>query len=289
MNIGGKIFGSIAFAESTRRSASGFRNCALFLLTALLSTACSSQPAMAPGHVARLHSGKLVINIPRDAVRVQSRIPPFQLLAQAVIITAITWPEFGIAMAPVDGMYFPSPDASPVLKLYGKTITGLPLSQDFRVLGSEVVNTVPWIKHSSALVILHEPDGISAGQMHHMIEKDNVNAIAFAQPRITFTLDMSALAMHVSIGVYAKGRHGAVFLDGGGVTASTSLEKSGAPLTADEMDDVDAGRGFINKVRAFRAKLWFANRGERFNIALAEDLRLIEQRLVNYLNGRRHA
>lgn len=263
--------------------------CRLILLPILLVAACSSQPAMAPAKVAELHSGKMIINIPDNAFRVQSQVPLGEVIAEAVVIAAITVPAFGVAMAPVNTMYYASSGASAVLKPYSQEITRVPLLQDFHVLGDEVVNAVSWIKYPSALEVTHEPDGISAGVMRHTVQSDHVNAIAFAQPVISFNLDMSALVMRVSVSVYAKGEHGPVFLDGRTLTASTSLNKSGEPLTPDQMDDVDEGRGFINKVRAYRAKLWFANRGERFNIALSEDLRLIEERLIHYLHGRRHA
>lgn len=239
--------------------------------------------------MSELHSGKLVINISDNALKVQSQVPLGEIFTEALVISAITLPELGMAIAPVDTMYGASSNRSRVLNPYSREITRIPLLQDFHVLGEEVVRDVPWIKRLKALKMTREPEAIGTGAMRHWVQTDNVNAIAFAQPVIFFNFDMSKLVMRVSVTVYAKGEHGPVFLDGGTLTASSSLRKSGEPLTSDEMDDVDEGRGFMNKVRAYRAKLWFASQGERFNIALAEDLRLIKPRLVSYLRGRRHA
>ena len=257
------------------------------MLPILSLAACSSQPAMAPGHVAELDSGMLVINIPRDPVRVKSRVPMLELLSEAVVIAVVAGPEFGAAISEGNSIHYSPSSDSPALRPYGNAIAAFPFPQDFRVLGDEVADAVPWIGQSSEMRIMHEPDGIGAGAMRHIVEAGKVNAIAFVQPAITFTRDMSRLDMRASISVYAKGVHGAVFLDGGALTAFTSLQNAGAPLTPDEMDDVDAGRGFMKKVRTLRARLWFANHGERFNIAVLEDLRLIRQRLVDYFHGRR--
>lgn len=259
-----------------------------FVLPIILLAACSSQQAMTSGQVAALRSGKLIINIPRSAFRAKSQTPAGELFAEAMVAGVIMGPLVGIAVTSNDTHDRPS-NKSPVLKPYEQEISKFPLSQDFRELGGEVVKTVPWIRHPSDLEITHQSNGIGVGKMRRIVASDNVNAIAFAQPVITFTLDMSALVMRTSIMVYVKGAHGPVFFDGGAVTASTALEKSGEPLTPDQMGDVDEGRGFLNRVRAFRAKLWFAHQGERFNIALAEDLRLTERRLSTFLKGRHHA
>lgn len=281
--------GSRTLLNHLSRIVMEFGKCPVLFLPVLLFAACSSQPVMAPDKVAELHSGKLIINIPDNAFRIKSQAPIGEVLAEMILIATITVPEFGVGMAPVNDMYYASPGNSPALKPYSHELSRVPLSQDFRVLGREVVDAVPWMKRSSVPDIKHESNGISAGAMRHIVQSDNVNAIVFMQPVIIFTSDMSALAMRVTVSVYAKGERGPVFFDARTLTASTSLEKSGEPLTPDEMDDVDEGRGFINKTRAFRAKLWFAHRGERFNIALAEDLRLIKQRLVRYLHGHPHA
>lgn len=271
------------------RIALGLRGYLILFLPVLLLAACSSQQAMTPGQVAELHSGKLIVNIPHNAFRVQSQAPLAEVFVEAMVAAAIAGPVAGGAVAAGNQTTYPSSSKSPVLKPYNQEISKFPLSQDFHVLGSEVVKAVPWIGHTSGLEITHQTDGIGAGRMRLIVQSDNVNAIAFAQPVITFTRDMSALVMRTSISVYIKGERGPVFFDGGAVTASTSLEKSGETLTPDQMDDVDEGRGFINKVRAFRAKLWFANQSERFNIALAEDLRVTKQRLTTFLKGRPHS
>ncbi len=268
---------------------------------AIVLAGCSTQPTMNTDYVKALHSGQLVIQIPKQTnfVVVLPRSPNGEEIAGAipgaVVVGALTGaPGFALAMG--EQLSAPGPMqqlvgvAQRTLNPYAEQIRSfVPLSQSFLAAGRKAVISVPWIRNSSAVVLYQGKGSLGSGKMSRLTQAAGTQAIAFAKAAIAFSPDLERVYAIVQIEVYAKDQDRASFLSGGTLYAGTAMVDVGPALKKVGVEGIAASNLDDDAALGARANLWFENSGARFKRAVSMDMEKLQKALANYLDGRRDA
>ncbi len=172
-----------------------------------------------------------------------------------------------------------------ILKPYKKQMEDLPVVNAFVTTIRQASEQVAWM-HGSSLVTEYDKP-LDIGQMHHLTQKSDVNAVVFIQPVVLFAHSLRWIYILATIGVYAHGPQQATSIDGGRLLVDVTLDKTPPALSSQGMEAIAASVPDDQAEREARAEVWFANDAARLKYALAMGMIILRQDVNNYLNGRR--
>lgn len=247
--------------------------------------ACTTTPALAPGYVAALHSGKIVVVVPRPIVfllpRGGGQLPIFIPTGSGALL-AFTVPSGQIGYARSNG------DAAvntKILRPYRKQIKDLPVANEFVTSVRQASKQVVWIHNRSP--VMEYDKSVDTGQMHRMTQKSSEDAVVFVHPVVIFSHSLGSIYILATMSVYAHGPQKAAFLDGGQFVIAIGLSQTRPPLSAQEAAALAAYKSDNQAERQARAGFWFANDASRLKDALSQGMTILQRDVNNYLNGRR--
>ncbi len=246
------------------------------LLAAVWLTACTTQPAMAPAHVAALHSGKLIIDVPAKTHLI------------LILLSAETSKERLAGLSGTGGdVRSRAEQANAILKPYVGLIRAIPLRQKFLAVGRGAVVKVPWIRSSSSANLYQGTGSLGSSKMHQLTQAGGVQAIAFMTAAIAFSPNLDRVYAIAHMEVYTRGVHHARFIDGGALYVNTTMADAGPALKSVGVESIAASKLNDRAALSARANLWFEDNGKRFKRAVAMDRAKLQTALGDYLTGRR--
>ncbi|MGH8128839.1 MAG: hypothetical protein ACRETC_10875 [Gammaproteobacteria bacterium] len=264
---------------------------AVFLALNLAAlAACSSQPAMQLSHVAVLHSGSVLVAVPKRSY--------FTLTSPYTVSGSTLNEGLGIVMGGAVGgaiMAATTPDqkdkaiTSIVLMPYANQIRRMPPGQHFLDVARSAVSQAPWMG-SEPDVTQYSGKGVPGfGAMNHKVQSGSTQAVVLLNCEVGFSFDLKVLYAVVQVEVYTKGNQHANLIDGGTLKAGTDMQDAGPALGAYGVEGIASGKLNDRAALGARANLWFEDDGKRYKAAAAEDMAKLRPMLINYLNGRRSA
>lgn len=250
--------------------------------------ACSSQPVMQPSHVAILHSGSMLVAVPKRS---------YFTLTSPYSVSGSTLNEgLGIVMGGAVGGAIIAATApgqkdktitSRVLMPYANQIRNIHSGRHFLGVARSAVGQAPWMG-SEPDVTLYSGKGVPGfGSMNHRVQSGSTQAVVFLNCKVGFSFDLKVLYAVVQVEVYAKGAQHANLIDGGTLKTGTDLQDSGPALGVYGVEGIASGKLNDRAALGARANLWLENDGKRYKAAVAEDMAKLRPMLINYLNGRR--
>jgi len=230
---------------------------------------------MAPAHVAALHSGKLIIDVPAKTHLI------------LILLSAETSKERLAGLAGTGGgVRYRAEQANAILKPYVGLIRAIPLRQEFLAVGRGAVVKVPWIRSSSSANLYQGTGSLGSGKMHQLAQAGGVQAIAFMTATIAFSPNLDRVYAIAHMEVYTRGVHHASFIDGGTLYVNTTMAETGLALKSTGVEGIAKSKLNDRTALEARANLWFEHNGKRFKRAVALDMVKLQTALGNYLTGR---
>lgn len=250
--------------------------------------ACTSTPAMAPSHIAALHSGSMLVVIPkRPYITLAS---PRDISAGDVATAGVLFGAIGVAIASsVAGSHMSeneeiySTDMGP----YEGRFRSLYPNRQFMDIARSVADHVPWMGKDPSVELYDKPGAPGSGRMSHLAQSSDTQAVVLLKCVTGFSSDMRSLDLVAQVEVYAKGVRRGQLVDGATLEESTRLDSAGPALEPYGYEGIAAGKQNDRAARSARANLWFENEAKRYKAALGRNMDELQAALENYLNGRR--
>lgn len=252
--------------------------------------ACTSPPAMAPSHIALLHSGSVVIAIPKR---------PYITLASPRAMDAGDVTEFAVmgllcgtlcgglaggdVAAQMDarqGVY--AADLGPYSKLFWSLY---PRDQFMEVAGS-VADRVHWMGEQPSVKLYEKAGAPDSGEMSRLAQSANTQAVVLLKCKLGFGENMKKLTAIVQVAVYAKGIHRGQLIDAATFRESTRLDDSGGALKHYGYEEIAAAKKNSGATRGARANVWMKDGAKRYKAAVANEMARLRTDLTRFLNGR---
>lgn len=252
------------------------------LLAVVFLAACSSQSAIAPRTVKKLHSGSMVVVMPHKYLLLsQTGSPGYnaEVATAGVLGGAIGGLVAGFITPPLA----PAVNA-PLLKPYVDEIKTMPLRGRIISLARQASVKVTWLRGPSRVKGYDRlPKGSSA---RTFAEASNYDAVVFVYPHVYLSRDLRNLLVVLHIEAFARGRSEPTLIGEDNLMRMESMDNAKTKGEEAKLRLACLDRQHPRVARKACAKLWFARNAFFLRSALVLDMTYLEKDLSDYLNGK---
>lgn len=262
----------------------------LSVASAVSLAACTSPVEMAPSHIASLHSGSMVVAIPKRSHITLA--PPRSVSAGNIAEFAVIDLLFGNAAGSlgeanlVAGMQARQGNYAEDLGPYSRLFWSLYPKRRFMDVARSVADHVPWMGRNPSVELYGKAGAPGSGYMSHLAQSVATQAVILVKYKLGFSADLERLAAVAQVEVYAKGIRRGQLIDSAIFKESTRLTDTGPSLKPYGYEGIAAGTQNDRAARGARANVWMADGGNRYKVAVADDMSRLRADLTNFLNGR---
>lgn len=262
----------------------------LSLAAAIFLAACTTQPAMSPSHIALLHSGEMIVAIPKRPYL--TLLSPYKVPASEALIEGL-----GVSMGgAIGGAIYGAAGAAHkqgamaanmALAPYADLIHEADSKRAFLGVAKSAASHVSWMGGNPEVKIYPVAGVPGSGKMSHLAQTGKKQAVVLVKCVLGFSADLRSLVAVAEVQVYARGRNRAQLIDGGSLEAGAQLQELGPALKAYGFEGIATGKLNDRAALGARANVWFEKGGERYKAAVTRDMASLRLELSDYLNGRR--